>query len=63
MAYSTFQATYPSPYVDGVTFCSHGCLDQACATYHKHEAFILQDYLWNATKEEELEKSGCMVKS
>ena len=36
---------YFSPIVDGLAFCSWGCLQSALESYHIHERFTSQDYL------------------
>lgn len=56
------QVGYPSPFVDGVMFCTFQCLQTAVKSYHSHEKYLWNDYIFR-TKEsqEDLEKSGCMV--
>ncbi len=59
------QVFHPSPVVSGVRFCSRECLRAAVDTYHRHEVFVLADYMQQAEErrrkgEDQAEQSGCM---
>ncbi len=50
---------YPSTEVFGVRFCSPGCLKDARLRYHRHEAYILSDFLAQQARRQ-VETSGCL---